>query len=236
MTNSIGKGASIVFIGAGVGVLMGLSVSPVVHIVITGLLTLIAAVVSALAGIEPSDKVEQEAPKVDTAQTASGESSVSSPAPIVSVAPDPKFAFPNINPFPLFLLMVGLVAGALGGVWLRTNDILGSETGRRIAKWKATGLEEKEIAIRIFDQRYPSSSPDDKKSDEKILGGAPGDLIEKWTKLGVDKKVAANRLFNQVYPVAPIPPAPKTTEVKKAEEDGHVTSGISGLYTNDDDN
>jgi hypothetical protein len=96
--------------GAGIGWLAGLSVSPVISVIITSITGAAAALVAALAGLDAKpDPAEGEMPLRKL------------PA--------------NISPYPLAALIAGIVVGSIFGVRARNHHWLGSEISSEIAKW-----------------------------------------------------------------------------------------------------
>jgi hypothetical protein len=130
------KGLLLLTSGAGVGWLIGLSASPVVHIVITSLIAFVVSLTSALAGIEVEHKEEEEGSK-------------GKPKRLIGV---------DVNPFPMMIMILGLVAGASLGVYARANDWLGVKPANFVNQWKNTGLSDQDIIRRLFDNLYPPRS------------------------------------------------------------------------------
>lgn len=146
--------------GSGTGILIGLSVSPVLHIIVASVISVIVGVSAALAGLEPSQVTG--AAEQDHAHI-------------------PKFrrSLPQVNPLPVTLLIVGLVLGAFVGIYVRTNQLFGPNPKRLALPWVGTGLDERDIQKRIFDDTYPPheySSPPVQISDASTLG-TPGNEI-----------------------------------------------------------
>jgi len=129
------KGVCLALSGIGVGWLIGLSVSPVIYIVITSLIAFIVSVTSALAGL-----------KLNEAENHSSDQ------------PNHKHKLQvEINPLPMTLMIVGLAVGASLGIYARTNNWLGPRPANFAARWKDTELSNKEISRRLFDELYPAS-------------------------------------------------------------------------------
>lgn len=118
--------------GFGIGWLIGLSVSPVVSIVITSITGAAAAVVAALSGLHD--------------QYTDGN---------VSERPSAQPLRWTVNPLPLALLMLGTVIGTLLGIPARNYNWLGSDLSAELQKWSAAGLDQKEVARRLFEIQYP---------------------------------------------------------------------------------
>lgn len=118
--------------GAGAGWLAGLSLSPVLHTILASIVTAVVATGALLSGL-------QLHPNED--------------------APLTLRAGRKLNPVPLALVVVGIAVGASAGVFARTNELLGTQVGRAIARWKSTGYSEQVVARRLFDGLYGESVP-----------------------------------------------------------------------------
>lgn len=128
--------ACLLVCGLGVGWLIGLSVSSLLYLVITSLMSIIAGLAGALAGLEmPSEK---EAP----------------------TTPTPKRMI-QLDPVPLTAFILGLVLGASTGVYARTNQFFGPNIDKLAEKWKATEYTKRDIARVLFAQIHgtPAQSP-----------------------------------------------------------------------------
>ncbi len=147
--------------GMGVGWLAGLSVSPIIHIILTSLMAAVVSVTSALAGLN-SGKVEEVEPSEDESNHLQPETR------------KPKFQV-QVNPLPVTCMIVGLAIGSSAGVFVRTNNWLGPRSNTITEEWKDTELSKKEIARRVFDNLYPpssiTSSPPEAPGDKKIEQG-----------------------------------------------------------------
>lgn len=64
----------------------------------------------------------------------------------------------KINPWPIALLILGMVLGSVFGIQARTQDWLGTDISDEIAMWQAAGLEmpPEKIAARLFERTYPA--------------------------------------------------------------------------------
>jgi hypothetical protein len=98
-----GRAACIVISGSCVGYLAGLSVSPVAGVVLSGVVAVVVALTSALAGLGT--------------EIPSSEATAKSPVRRTPMA---------VNPVPVTLLLLGIVAGSTTGIWSRTHDWLGT--------------------------------------------------------------------------------------------------------------
>ena len=168
------RGASwlaLLLAGLGIGWLAGLSVSPVISVVITSVVGATAAVVGALGG----------------ASNEKGQTTTSS------------FAV-KVSAWPLVWLVAGLVIGSSLGVIARTHNflLLGQNPSLRIWSnyglvpnenaaikrglenainaeidfWEGLGLEKTQVAQRFFELRYPVAGPSNQLETE--AGGDPG--------------------------------------------------------------
>src|ERR1043165_525717 len=139
--------------GTGVGWLLGLSVSPVLHIIVASVIALTVGVVGALAGLEGH-------PKSDVAEKDSQHSEISIPTNKRSV---------KINPFPITALIIGLVVGACFGVYTRTNELLCADPQRLAQRWNGvSGLDEANIKRRLFDHLYPPTTYTNEFNQEQL--------------------------------------------------------------------
>ena len=138
--------------GIGVGWLVGLSVSPVIHIVITSLVAFAVSITSALAGLKVNPDKDD----------LSGASSLKR-----------KFQV-EVDPMPMMLMVVGLALGASLGVYGRTNNWLGPSPSRFVEQWKDTGLDSREISQRLFDTLYPAKSRSFKPDNENTNSSGEG--------------------------------------------------------------
>jgi hypothetical protein len=149
--------------GLGIGVLVGLSASPVVNVLITGILSLVGGVISGLCGISlQSDKPTAEASDAGEQQRAA------------SVLPV------GVTPVPIAFFVMSTVLGSLGGLYARTHEWFAESPEHMAAKWQnATGLNKQEIARRFFDSMYglgkaETRSDDGEKTPNDKTADAPG--------------------------------------------------------------
>ena len=116
--------------GFGIGWLAGLSVSPVVSIVITSVTGVAGAVVAALSGLK------EAAPEDETTKTK-------------------HLLRLRIDPVPIGLLAAGLILGSIVGLLARNYHLLGSDLSAELTKWDRAGLAKTEVARRLFELQYP---------------------------------------------------------------------------------
>lgn len=121
--NRLGIITSLVVTGFGIGWLAGLSVSPVISGVITSVIGIAAAVVTALVGL-------QEEGGEGSSQT--------------------RRHMPKIKVWPLALLIFSIALGSITGILSRNNHLFGSEVTSEIKKWKDAGVPEEAIMARLF--------------------------------------------------------------------------------------
>ena len=178
----------LLIIGIGIGCLLGVSVSPVVSIAITSLTGAAASIIAALSGLQE----KQSSPKE------------SDPYQI-------SLARWSVNPWPLAVLVLGIIVGSIGGIWVRTHDLLGAniaaEVTNEVKKWTIAGLSEEEIARRLFELEHPYTPYADELNWMKVdassgITTALAAEVEMWTQLGLDREEAARRLFEIKYPSA----------------------------------
>jgi hypothetical protein len=100
---AVWRGLCLGLTGACVGCLAGLSASPVVGIVLTSVTAVLAALTSAIAGLD-----------VRQASTRPNGPSSETLARI------------DVSPAPVLLLMIGVLLGSMAGIWIRTHDWLGT--------------------------------------------------------------------------------------------------------------
>lgn len=162
------KGLCILVTGLGIGCLVGLSISPVVSIVITSVTGSAAAIIAAMSGLED---------KSETGNTQSN-----------------RNLRWNVNPAPLTALVVGLVIGSGYGIYVRNQDLLGgSDLSAELKQWTDAGLDQEEVARRLFENRY---------SYRGWLGNDLSAEVQKWTNAGLtNQEEVTRRLFESTYPM-----------------------------------
>lgn len=122
--------------GIGIGWLLGLSVSPVVSIVLTSIMGAVAAIVAALNSL--GNVAEQPD----------------------AINKNHLFQYrENINPLPLTMLVLGILIGSAVGIWARNHNWLGSEASSEVDQWVQTGLDgpgwtRTDIARKLFESHY----------------------------------------------------------------------------------
>lgn len=168
----------LLFSGLGLGWLMGLSVSQVLYIIVTSILTLVVGVTSTLADLNVAN---HEANSSSSGNGIKGKLNSQVKA----------------TPFPIAILIIGLVIGASFGVYARTNEWLGPNVQSFVRKWQATGLTEAEITQRLFNNLYPHPTLSSEKDGLNTLGESENasDYIDDKTN---DKKpVSTGKLLQK---------------------------------------
>lgn len=164
---------SVLITGLGVGWLLGLSVSPVVSIVITSVAGAAGAIIAAISGLEGKSSGligpnQQEIPA----------------------------SLQKFSPWPLTIFVIGIIAGSMLGITARNRHWFGSSVSAEIAQWTKFGITEQVVANRLFEQYYPYS-PYVRTLD--WLGGDLTAEVKRWTDAGMPKEEAARRLFEVEY-------------------------------------
>lgn len=127
----VGVIAALVMTGFGIGWLVGLSVSPVVSIVVTSVTGVAGGVVAALSGLKYEANSATEANKLHQSLGL------------------------RIDPIPVGLLVVGIFLGSILGILARNYSWLGSDLSSELIKWERAGLNKTEVARRLFELQYP---------------------------------------------------------------------------------
>lgn len=136
MLISIWKGFLVFLSGFCLGWLTGLSLSPVVEVVIGGAVGVIGAVVSALSGVavkrddngDQGDR-EAEAPKVLM-----------------------------ISPVPMAVFILGVAIAAPIGILARTHEWFSRTPEEEVKTWEKLKIKPEEVAKRLFEHAFPTYS------------------------------------------------------------------------------
>jgi hypothetical protein len=182
--------APLMMIGFGIGWLMGLSVSPVVSIVITSVIGAAAALVAALSGLpDQPDNLDE------------------------SKAPQPQPIYRQVDPVPMAFLVVGLFLGSLLGVWVRTHNWLSAEPPSKfteLAQWTQAlnDPQSATIARRLFELEHPYT-PYATDIYWRALDATPDITathvlsaeVAMWETLGLDRQTVVRELFALKYTV-----------------------------------
>ncbi len=125
---------ALVVTGFGIGWLAGLSVSPVVSIVIASVTGSVATIIAALSGVKE--------------ELLDAESSSATLRRLLRA----------VTPVPIAWLMVGLIVGSLVGIKARNYNWFGPPPSMILAqevdKWAAYGLDQQFIARQLFEVQY----------------------------------------------------------------------------------
>ncbi|HRW10344.1 MAG TPA: hypothetical protein P5121_34810 [Caldilineaceae bacterium] len=121
---------ALVLTGISIGWLSGLSMSPVISVVIGSVTTLVATIIAALSG------VKEEFWDKDT-----------SPNTV-------KRWLRAVTPVPLAWLVGGLLIGAHVGLFIRTHDLLSPSPAdlltQEVTKWETFGIPRDEVVAQLF--------------------------------------------------------------------------------------
>lgn len=123
---------SLLITGMGIGWLAGLSVSPVISMIITTIIGSAAAIIAAVSGLN-----NQQVDNDDT-----NGSNVR--------------RFPSLDTLPIAALVIGLVIGSYFGILARTHDWLEPDMTLEIKKWTNLGvsLKKQAIADKMFNREF----------------------------------------------------------------------------------
>ena len=183
-------GGALLLAGFGLGWLMGLSTTPLVATIFSALLASAAAILGALGGVETQKNAEANAEQANDA----GSGGL------------PRWNT-RINPLPLAFLALGIVIGSIFGVRARNFNWLGSDVANEVQKWTDTGLTEKAVAERLFENKFPAQyqvknqewlSIRDASEISKTLAAE----VAMWESLGLERATVLPKLFALRYPEA----------------------------------
>ena len=127
----------LLIVGAGVGWLVGMSVSPVVSIVITSVTATAAAIIAVLSGLEDTRSLETD-----------------------DLHNNIKYVPKRVRVGPLVALVIGIVLGAAVGLSSRSSSVFGSDLDAEISKWTKYGRTQKDVADILFAAAYPQTGSD----------------------------------------------------------------------------
>ncbi len=172
---------SVLISGLGIGWLLGLSVSPVVSIVITSVAGVAVAIIAAISGLEnkSSGLIGPDKREIPASQR-------------------------KISPWPLAMLVIGIVIGSRWGIMARNNSWYGSDLSIEIDKWVAGGLTKEEVVRRLFEDKYPYTPYTQNSlwimSSSITATQALTDEIEMWKTFGLDRGEIASKILETKYP------------------------------------
>jgi hypothetical protein len=158
----------IIIAGVGIGWLIGLSVSPVVSIVITSVTGSVAAIVAALSGV-----------RLETDGTENAENQTRRPRW-------------KVNAAPVAMLAIGLIAGSTAGIVFRTYDWLSPRTltvSEEVAQWTSAGLQPEVVAKRLLESKNPLSDSSDATQLTDV--SSPGTVLFTQEAQGACKTLTA---------------------------------------------
>jgi hypothetical protein len=148
--------------------LAGLSVSPVISIVITSVSGSVATIIAALSGV-----------KEEFLDAESSSTTV-------------KRLLKAVTPVPLAWFIFGLTLGAGTGIWMRTHNALSPtppeptpslSIQEEVAQWEALGLPREEVVRALFTQQVMAtttvaqSSGGEGETVPSSTGASPGDTV-----------------------------------------------------------
>src|SRR5437868_6089769 len=116
--------------GLSLGWLVGLSVSPVMHLIVGGVLTLVTAAVGASESLR-------------SLQMRGEQNASSSPRQTYSAVP-------------LALVLIGIAVGSSVGLFARSNDWFAPTVERFSRRWNNTGFGGPYLAQRLFQELHPA--------------------------------------------------------------------------------
>jgi hypothetical protein len=123
--------------GLSIGWLVGLSVSPVLQVVV-------GSIVAGICGIAATARASGESSEHESATPYQGVATLSIAGAV--------------------LLSIGVAAGSSVGLLARTHDLFGAVEQQEVNRWLKTGLPERAIYQRLFDHAYPPSVQPEAKS------------------------------------------------------------------------
>ncbi|NOK18723.1 hypothetical protein [Corallococcus carmarthensis] len=166
---------AIILVGAGIGWLIGQSVTPVLQTVLTSVLTIVAALLTAAMGL---DAKADSGPTEPSAQATK------------------KVRAFQVSAVPLALLLVALCLGSAASVAVRTRAVLGVGVEEEITRWSAVGMDRQEVVRRLFEARVPDTSSGELPP---MLGRSPKEVVGEWMALGLNQEEVARVLFQRAY-------------------------------------
>lgn len=162
--------------GLGVGWLVGMSVSPVLHIVVASIVACVAAVVSGLAGVKALSGVVNDSRSADDGKQ-TGAQTLSAQNDRTGMLVPARARSTVVDARPIGLLLLGIGAGSCFGIYARTNEWLGPDLNHVTSRWSKTGLSQAAIAQRVFERAYPlqtsftDSRPQKPGATENVVEG-----------------------------------------------------------------
>ena len=217
---------SVLIIGGGIGWLLGLSVSPVVAGIVAVVIAAAATLVAAMGGWQQSeDKSEKTA---NSSSKNENETATNSENVAILQNADTHqdkqqskqsdiLRFSRIvAPLPFALLMIGIVAGSVVGLYARNHSWFGSNLSYEVEKWTAQGLPKEEVVRRLFEREHPYtpyiqpwlqvtstlpiSSSVSLTVSQIALSNPISAEVGMWEDLGLDRTQVISRFFDLRYP------------------------------------
>lgn len=222
---------ALVTVGAGIGWLLGLSISPVVANVVSALIAVVATLVATLGGWEQkTNKTDIEEQKTNTTdsvvpeQVAEADPVNTSATTVANSSPAPR-PFPRIiTPWPFAALMIGIFLGSIAGLSARNHSLFGSNLSYEVEKWTAQGMSKDEVVRRLFELDHPytpyvqpwfwitDTLPMTSSviissaiaSPQFQLTSALSTEVQTWANFGLDRTEVVSRFFELKYPSSSI--------------------------------
>ena len=197
--NRVNVTNALVVIGFGIGWLAGLSVSPVLSIVMNGIIGLAAAIITVLTGLKEFPTKEQSESSQGVQKNLHTSDEQSEPPKGAQEhqhtnneqsEQEKKLWRWQVDPIPVALLVLGIFLGTNVGVWVRNHNLLGvdettalsqklknetSALSQELEKWSAIGLNREYVARRVFEAQYGYKG---------WLGGDLQTEIDAWVAAG----------------------------------------------------
>lgn len=177
---------SLIIIGISFGWLIGMSASPVMHIVVTSLVALVVSLITILSGLEKKEAdAEVNSEKKDMHNHLLNRS---------------------INPVPIMLMMLGIVLGSMSGVWTRTHALLGEheESAKtlkeQVEEWESAGMNRQDVVYGLFSKEtgismsFENNSSNEEKGNDSAAENAASSMAVKTVIEApkTDPKTASN--------------------------------------------
>jgi hypothetical protein len=130
--------------GFGLGWLAGLSISPIISIIISSLTGVTTAIIAGLSGLASNSVDEKERDNNERRVPISRQ---------------------QVNPLPIVCFIIGLCLGANTGIYARTNAWFGTSNDKIIEEWTNRGFKYDVVALRLFNREYPADNAITRESD-----------------------------------------------------------------------
>ncbi len=159
--------------GGCVGFITGLSVSPVAGVVLSSVVAVVVALTSALAGLGTDPSPDEPGGKLSLRRT--------------RVA---------VNPLPVTLLLLGMVAGSIAGIWTRTHDWLGTLNTSGTTGTSETGPSKEQ-------KSGPATTGETGKSRAGVLYSAEASECSDWHGINDAAVLRANMVQSKTVSSKP---------------------------------